>query len=382
MHSRTNDWAEPGPRLADQRRVAKAAAAIRIACLGMVLCGLVATGCGEEPVEQAPVARPVKILALGDAGVAEVVEYLGKVMAAQQVDLAFEVSGKIIELPVSEAQPVEKGALLARLDPRDFRAKLDAELARSNASKAEFNRVQKLYEADVVSEQELDRARRNFEVTGASVKTARKALEESELRAPFSGVVAKKLVENFQNVNAKQAVLVLQDDSSLELEVDIPERDLTRMRPGLSLAERTALVKPRVTVSSLPDRSFPAKLKEFATTADPATRTFEVTLGFEKPEDVAIFSGMTAKVTLTIPQVIEGSGFAIPARAALADEAGDAFVWLLDPGSMQVSRRKVALGELAGASVRVTSGLDSGDQIAISGVHHLREGMEVRRFEN
>jgi multidrug efflux system membrane fusion protein len=73
------------------------------------------------------------------------------------------------------------------------------------------------------------------------------------------------------------------------------------------------------------------------------------------------------------------SGISIPASAAITDETGDAFVWLVDPNAMTVKRTPVKLGSLSGERVFVKSGLKSGQQIAISGVHHLRDGMLVRR---
>ncbi len=90
---------------------------------------------------------------------------------------------------------------------------------------------------------------------------------------------------------------------------------------------------------------------------------------------------MTAKLIISVPAEDEAvQGHMVPASASLADDSGAAFVWKVDPSSMRVSRAPVELGELSGSQVQVRSGLDNGDLIAISGVHHLREGMEVRRF--
>ena len=71
----------------------------------------------------------------------------------------------------------------------------------------------------------------------------------------------------------------------------------------------------------------------------------------------------------------------VPASAARTDESGEAFVWVVDATSMKVQRRPVTLGQLSGSQVEVGSGLQRGELIATSGVHHLREGMQVRRFE-
>jgi RND family efflux transporter MFP subunit len=348
-----------------------------------VLCAwlaLLPLGCGEEEAPGPPVVRPVKMLELGEAGAAETLEFPGTIAASQHADMAFEVAGKIIEFPVSEGQVVEKGTVLARLDPRDFESKRDASRASLRTAKAEYERMKVLYEKGVNSKRDLEVAERNYELTVSRAKTSEKAVEDAVLRAPFSGVVAKKLVKDFRNVQAKEQVLVLQDDAILEIDVDVPEQDLAGGRPGASVEEVTTRIRPRVSVTSIPDRIFPARLKEYATTADPVTRTFKATFAFDNPADIVIRPGMTAKLTVRRPAAGDAAeGHMIPANATLADASGAAFVWKVDPSSMQVRRVPVELGDLSGSQIEVRSGLASGDLIAISGVHHLREGMQVRR---
>jgi RND family efflux transporter MFP subunit len=193
--------------------------------------------------------------------------------------------------------------------------------------------------------------------------------------------MARKLVDDFANVNAKDPVLVFQDDSHLEIQVNIPERDVSGDRHHETNEEVTARLKPEVVVTSLPDRSFPARVKEVTAETDPVTRTFQATLIFDNPKNVAVFPGMTAKVKIRALQTRRGSNrIAIPTKAAVADAKGNAYVWLVDPSSMTVSRRPVELGDMSGSDVEVKSGLSDGDMIATSGVHQLREGMAVREF--
>jgi RND family efflux transporter MFP subunit len=341
------------------------------------------TGCGDEPAPAPPVARPIKIMKIDTQGAVEILEYSGTVSAAQHSEMAFEVPGKITDFPVIEGQIVKKGDLLVRIDPRDMAALAGVDTAKVELAKAEYERQRKLFEADVSSQQELDRAQRAYEVARARSKGSAKGLEDTELFALFDGIVAKKLVKDFENVQAKQPVLILQDTTNLEIDVTIPEADAARGAPNSTNEERTARVKPLVIVTSLPDRSFPAQITEFNTTADPVTRTFRVTLRFDPPDDVNIKPGMTATVRIHLQPdnlaVTGQSGISIPASAAITDETGEAFVWLVDPGSMTVERHPVKLGSVSGNRVFVSSGLSSGQQIAISGVHQLRDGMLVRR---
>jgi RND family efflux transporter MFP subunit len=346
--------------------------------LGLVTAAL---GCSEEPAPPPPVARPVKILTVGGAGVGGSLEFPGKISPTQNAEPAFEVPGKIIEFPVNESQALEEGDVIARLDPRDYQSEVDKATANARKTEVDLQRYRTLYEKGVNPKSDLDGAQRRYEVTLAELKTAQKALEDSVLRAPFSGTVAKKLVADFQNVQAKQPIVVLQDESTLQIEVAIPERDFARMTPGLSNEERTRRGNPQVSLSSIPGRSFPARVKEFSTTADPVTRTFTATFEFNPPADVTILSGMTAKITLS-PRgaAVEGSDLAIPARAVVTEANGEAFVWVVDPASMKVARTPVVVGGLAGEDILIRSGLSNGQQIAVSGVHELTDGAEVRRF--
>jgi RND family efflux transporter MFP subunit len=341
----------------------------------------VALGCGEEPPPAAPVAQPVKIVTVGGAGGGVALEFPGVVSPAQNAEPAFEVPGKIVEFPVDEGQAIDEGAVIARLDPRDYQAEVDKARANLKKTEADLKRYQALFAKGVNPKTDVERAEQFYELTEANLRTAEKALEDSVLRAPFAGTVAKKLVDDFQNVQAKQPIVILQDESTLEIDVNVPESDFARMTPGLTLEERNRRAAIQVSVSSIPDRSFPARIKEFSTTADPVTRTFKATFAFDRPDDVTVRPGMTAKVTLTPSEATAVvGGVSIPARAVLTDETGEAFVWVVDPETMTVKRTPVVAGGLAGEDIGIQSGLAGGEQIAVSGVHQLRDGMKVRRF--
>jgi RND family efflux transporter MFP subunit len=232
------------------RSVYRLLRATAAAAFGLSFAGITTlTGCGDEPAPAPPVARPIKIMTIDDRGTVEVLEYSGTVSAAQHSEMAFEVPGKITDFPVIEGQIVKKGDFLVRIDPRDMAALADVDTAKVQLAKAEYERQRKLFEADVSSQQELDRAQRAYEVARARSKGSAKGLEDTELFALFDGIVAKKLVKDFENVQAKQAVLILQDTTSLEIDVTIPEADAARGVSNSTNEERTARTKPLVTVT-------------------------------------------------------------------------------------------------------------------------------------
>ncbi len=351
--------------------------------LGLLLfCLPLFQGCADdEPEKQDDGGRPIKILTVSASESGWHREYPGKFAAAQEVRIGFEVPGKVIEFPVKGGERIVAGALIAKLDQTKFKSDVDAAEAKAKSAGADLERKRKLLAVGGVARKDFEEAERLEKAAKSELENARKALRDTELRAPFAGIVAKTLVENFANVKAKQDVVTLQDPSWTEIQVAVPETDAILAAPGLTLAERTERVNPQVVVSSIPDRKFEAKISEFSTTADPVSRTYEVTLIFEGPKDVSILPGMTGHVSVTTNTGRDGSsGVRIPVSSVASDDASNSFVWIV-LADMRVKRRSVTLGEMTGDRVQIKSGLASGERIALSGIHYLRDGLLVREWQ-
>jgi RND family efflux transporter MFP subunit len=358
--------------------------ALRGICLsGLVLGAGMLTACGDksEP-EVEEVVRPAKLMTIDTLGGGTTREYPGTVAATQSVELGFEVPGKIVELPISNGLAVKKGALLGRLDDADFVAARESAEAHRRATRSAYERAKRIFDQGAGSQAEVDSSLRDIDVARQELVQAQKALDDTVLKAPFTGRVSRKIADNFQNVQAKQAILLIEDVSSLELDVSFPEQDFSRMKPGLTLKQRNARIAPEIQVSTIAGRRFKARLISFETTADPVTRTYRATFAFDNPDDVNVLPGMTAKVVLYMPADKTAAstevGLLIPATAVVVKTDGSAYVWKYDPGNSQVSKAIVTVGDMSGASIRVFSGLKGGEQIVTAGAAHMREGMEVR----
>ena len=350
--------------------------------IGLVL--IVLSAC-EQAADEAPeVVRPVRILTISSLRGGETQSYPGEIEGVQNAELAFEVSGRLIELPTDEGVDVTENQMLARLDPSDYQSSLDAALADYQNAKDTFERFSEVFEKGAISRQDFDNQKRQYAVAEAQLTSARKALADTQLRAPFAGRVGKVYVDNFNNIQAKQAVLLLQDLTQLEVVVNVPEQDWLRAKRGLTLAQQTERVKPSVSLSTLPNRSCEAEIVEGAASADPVTRTFAARARFDPPDDKFILPGMSATVTVHIPTDIEGleTAVQIPANAIVGGNEGGAYVWKVDDDSMTVSLAPVTAGRLSGAEIEVITGLESGDRIAVSGVQHLADGMKIRELTN
>ncbi|MGI9456669.1 MAG: efflux RND transporter periplasmic adaptor subunit [Aeoliella sp.] len=345
-------------------------------------CSVALLSCGcEQASEKTPVVvRPIKIHTIGSLEPAALREYPGAIRARQNAEMGFEVPGRVTEFLVREGDRVEEDQVLARLDPRDYQAQFKVAEANLKKAEADYQRSVNISKQTpgAISVDQIESDERAVAVTKALLDVAAKAVGDAELRAPFAGVMARKLVEDFANVRAKEAVLILQDTSALEIQISVPERDLARRAKNESEEELREGLSARVIVSALPDQAFAAAVKEFATTADPDTRTFPVKFTFEAPDDVNILPGMTARVRVV---VLPELAWSVPSTAAQADESGKPYVWIVEPNKMTVSRMPVELGQLIDERVLLTSGVEQGDMVATSGVLSLREGMQVRTYD-
>ncbi len=350
----------------------------RFGVAATALVSIVLAGCGggEEVAEQAPAARPVKMLTVGTASGAEV-SFPGRVTAGEQVDLAFRVGGPLIELSVQEGQKVSKGQIVAKIDPRDFRIRVDSAQAQFDKAEADIERLSALYEKEAASRAQLDQARAARNVSKAALDDAKADLDDTNLRAPFSAEVGEKFVENFQDVQAKQPILSLVGVDSIKIEVDLPESIIARLR-----AEDAGTRDVVARFEAAPDERFPLELSELASQADPQTGTYRATLVMPQPDSINVLPGMTAEVfSRRNDEAGVNTAIVVPAVSVAADESGSSYVWVVDT-DMTVHKRDVTTGDLVGTDrIQIVEGIAAGEVIAISAVSRLREGMAVRKMD-
>jgi RND family efflux transporter MFP subunit len=352
---------------------------MRRAVLALLAAGLSLGigGCGGdvEPPAPKPAVRPLKVMVIPDPGAVQERAFPGTVRAARRAQLSFEVPGRLIELPVKQGQRVRQGDLIARLDPRDFEARVKAAQAEYDKALAQFKRGEELVKEGYISRAEFDRLTSRRDVARADLDKAEKALEDTFLNAAFDGLIASRAVENFQEVEAKETIVELQDPTELELVVSLPENLMSRVRQGIRF-------QLEATFEAIPDRRFPVRVKEFATEADPATQTFEVVLALSNPEEANILPGMTATVSGRragdAPAPIR---IAVPSSVLLGD-ADQRFVWVVGRDDHVVRRRAVTAEPSARAGYHeIATGLEPGEMVATAGVHHLEAGMRVKPVE-
>ena len=331
---------------------------------------MILTGCEGEPAPPAEeVVRPAEIFEIPATDIASGLRFPGRVRAVQRAELAFNVPGEIVEFPVNEGQKVESGALIARLDPTAYQVRLDAARAEFEKARTDYERVKKIWDqSQAVPRAEVDQKRTALEVARSGYAAARKDVEDTRLTAPFAGVIARRHVENFRNVQAKEPIVSLQDIDDLEIVIHVPERVVS------SEPRRAA---GYATIEGWPDLRLPVTLKSFATEADRQTQTYEVVLSLTSQQGVTILPGMSAEV-FPAPGAGTAGSVAIPLKAVITGPDGAPMVWVVDPETSRVSPRAIEVGTMRGGSIVVLDGLQPGERIVTAGVHHLRDGMLVR----
>ena len=331
----------------------------------------------EAEAPQEPAVRPIKLVTVEQASNRFPVSYPAVIEAAQSSALTFQVSGLLQELPVDEGQEVEQGALIAKLDQRDYQNSFNSAKAQYDNAESEYQRAERLFAENAISRSLLEQRRSQRDIAKAQFDTAQKALDDTELRAPFAGGIAEINIENFQTVGAQQPIATLQSAGDVDAVINMPAAILAYV-PQINPIETT------VTLDAAPNVKIPATFKEATGQADPTTQTYRVRFTFTPPEDLLILPGMTGKVDAVL--IYEGDqinlGVSVPTGSVLA-EGDDRFVWVLDEGTMTVSKRQVTVAQdRFGEEVGIIDGLQGGEVIAGAGASYLQEGMRVRPWEN
>lgn len=364
-HRRCHQSSPPSRRLS---AFALAPAMVLAAVLAVAACDD-GNGAEQEAAAQ-PEARPVRVLTVAPHAETEIRHFPGRVQAAQASEVSFQVSGRLAEFPVREGSTVERGAVIAALDPTDYRiAVREAEVQVDRLGK-DLERKRILRSEGHVAQAVLDEAQAQYDLAAARLDQARQNLAYTTIEAPYRAVVASRLVDTFINIQAGQPVALLQDVSSLDVQVSVPERMMAQV-------QRDDVVRITATLSARPDRRFPLELKEVATEPDPQTRTYPVTFTMAPPDDIAVLPGMSATVTAEITEPGAGS-IRIPTGALVAAADGRFQVWLLDPQAETVRPQPVQPGTTVGDQVIILDGLSGGETIVAAGAGFLADGQRVR----
>ena len=327
-----------------------------------------------EPALSSP--RPVRTEMVAELSEMSSRSFPGTVRATERVDLAFSIDGLLAELHATEGTLVKKGDVVAQLDQRDAKNAYQASRARYEVAQKDFERAKILIGRNVIPQADYDDIEANFNIALAEMRIREKALDDTVLHAPFDGIVSNRAVENFQHIKAKDHIVSIKDISAIDVVIQVPERLIAH-----GGSDRFAEVSVRF--DAIPQAWFDATIKEFSIESDPISRTYDVVVSLSPPDGATIFPGMTATVKAQLQAdhtelADETKKMLIPLAAVVGDAGSNAFVWKIPKSGGHPVKTSVEIGEVRRGGIEILSGLQTGDLVAVAGVHSLRTDLLVR----
>jgi RND family efflux transporter MFP subunit len=334
----------------------------------------------------------------------------GYVVARRRATVASKVTGKVMSVMLEEGQRVEAGQVIARLDGSTWRAAEVQSVAQLQQAKATvvsaqtayddakpiFERAQKQKAAAVISAQSFDEssaqfnvahnnlliAQRGVEAAQAGVEVAQRNLDDTVIRAPFAGIVTEKSAQPGEMVSpisagggfTRTGIGTIVDMDSLEVEVDVSENFINRVRPQQPV---------NIKLNAYPDWQIPGAVIAMIPTADRAKATVKVRIAI-KQKDARILPEMGVRVSFMSEATSEGAspdnnsavhGVLVPADA-IAQSGGNAVAFVVRDAT--VERRAVRLGAKTTAGQIVIAGLVPGDSVAVGDLSTLSDGSHIR----
>jgi RND family efflux transporter MFP subunit len=372
----------------------------------LVLVGITVAGVSAWFSRDRPVEVEVATVTERAAGTqASVLNASGYVTARRRATVSSKITGKVIEVNVEEGMSVRQGQVLARLDDSTVRAALGLARAqlegarravpevevRLEEARVNLRRREQLRKEGLATPAEIDQAqaevnsliarlasvREQINIAESQVAIQQAALDDTIIRAPFSGVAISKDAQAGEMVSPVSAgggftrtgICTIVDMASLEIEVDVNESYINRVTPGQPVA---------AVLDAYPDWQIPAKVITMVPTADRQKATVLVRIGFNAL-DPRILPDMGVKVTFlreadSAATAVAQAVTLVPA-AAVRTENGNSYVFVVRQNT--VERRAIQTGGTDGDRLEVRAGLKGGDQIVISPPPELAEGVQI-----
>ena len=324
-----------------------------------------------------PVPTPVRVMEIQPIQLPLVTEVVGRLAPNREVTLAAEVGGVIAEYHADTGDRVKKGSVLISLDPHDYQLALkeaEANLAvartRMDLALKAYNRSKSLLPRKVITQDAYDKAEAEYLSAGASlervtvlVDIAKAQLVKTQIRSPFNGHTAARMIETGQLIGVGQPLMTIVESDPIRINIWLPEREYVRL-------DRTDPVS--IVIEAFPETVITGTIDRIGITADERTNTFGVEILVDN-STLGLKAGMTARVritTATIPDAI-----LIPQSTVLyRSDRNEVFV--AGPDNRAILRQ-VALGLSSGDKITVTEGLSAGDQLIVTGGQFLKPGDNI-----
>ncbi|MCE3001160.1 MAG: efflux RND transporter periplasmic adaptor subunit [Xanthomonadaceae bacterium] len=330
-------------------------------------------GCGADALDAraaaGPVERPVRVEAPQPAGKVAQVRATGRLESADELRLAFKVTGVIAEMAVDAGDNVRAGEVLARLDRTETGAAVERAAQALAKAERDLARAEEVFARGLVAKEARDNAATARDIAAADLRAARFNQQFATVVAPAAGRVKARLAEAGEIVAAGQTVLTLAGESKgWLLRAALADREALRLAVG-DPAE--------VRVDALPGRRFEATVARIAGAADAATGTLDVEFNVVDADGL-LRSGLIARIAATPADAADT--LSVPVSALLRAEGAEGRVLVVADG--RAVAREVRLGAIADGRVAVLEGLAATDAVVVAGAAYVDDGEAVRLVQD
>jgi membrane fusion protein (multidrug efflux system) len=323
-------------------------------------CGRGGGGNGNGDQEEVMVPVEIGLVTIGDIG--SYFTGTATLEAEDETEVVAKVGGVVKALFIEEGDYVTAGQVLAKLDDEKISVQMEQATANLRKLENEFQRSQELYDENLISLQEFQRVKYEYEHQKATYDLARLDLEYTSIRAPISGVVAERLIKVGNMVLPNQAVFQVTDLDPLLAVLHVPERQIGKLRVG-----HVAALK----VDALDNAEFSGRVERISPVVDPGTGTVKVTIE-ARDEMRRLKPGMFARVHIV--HDVHENAVLVP-RDAVIEEDNESSVFVVRD-SIAV-RQIVETGFVNSVHIEVTSGLGDGDTVVTTGKGSLKDSTRV-----
>lgn len=282
--------------------------------------------------------------------------------ADEEVELSFEASGKVVGIYFKEGSRVKKGDLLAKINDKPLQAQLLKLQAQRKLSQEREFRQRQLLDRDAISRESYDQVATELQSLEADIMLVEARISETELRAPFDGIVGLRLISEGAFANTQTKIVQLVKIKPLKIEFSIPERYAGEVAPGY----------PITFVIDGIEKSFNAEVYAVAPKVDINTRTI-VARAYYPNTNEELKPGRFASVRARLSQI--NNTVSVPSQAIIPEMEGEK-VYIYKNGKAQ--EVKVTLGLRTESNVQITSGLNFGDTLLTTAILQLRQGLPVQ----
>jgi membrane fusion protein (multidrug efflux system) len=307
----------------------------------------------------------VTLAAVRTERVSQKLEALGNARANESVDISSKISNVVTAVTFRDGERVKRGQVLVQLDNAQARADVAEAQAALTESESQYNRSRELLNTQALSKSSFDQLVATLAANRARLGAAQARLEDTVIRAPFSGRVGLRRVSVGTLISPGDVITTLDDTSVIKLDFSVPENFLAGLREGLSI---------RASAPAFPGRSFAGSVSSIDSRVDMNTRSVTVRALLAN-DDGALKPGMFLNVSLAND---EREALVIP-EEALTPEAERQYVFVVSEG--KVSRREVHIGGRRPGSVEVLAGLSAGERVIVEGTQKVRDGAMVQGAE-